>query len=97
MPGAFSSGKNAWGECDVCGQTFRLHALRALTVNGTQTNTLACPPCWNEDHPQYFVNRLDMTDPQALLNPRPVGNLEEQREIDFTPDYYIVLGRNPYP
>ena len=97
MPGAFASGKNAWAECDVCGRSVRYASLRPLTVNMTQTNTLACRACWNEDHPQYQVNRLDMTDPQALLNPRPVGNLQEQREIDFTPDYYILLGPNPYP
>ncbi len=97
MPGAFVSGKHALAECDVCGFSGPYVRLRPLTVNDTQTNTLACPTCWNPDHPQYQVNKLDMTDPQALLNPRPVGNLQEQREIDFTPDYYIVLGPKAYP
>lgn len=97
MPGAFASGKHALAECDVCGRSVKYTSLKALVVNSTQTNTLACEACWNPDHPQYQVNKLDMTDPQALLNPRPVGNLEEQREIDFTPDYYIVLGPTAYP
>lgn len=97
MSGAFASGKYANAECDVCSRSVKYTSLKALVVNGTQTNTRACPECWSPDHPQYQVNKLDMTDPQALLDPRPVGNLEEQREITLTPDYFIVLGPTAYP
>lgn len=97
MPGAFASGKYALAECDVCGFACKYTSLRALVVNGTRTNTLACPTCWNADHPQYGVNKLNMQDPQALRNPRPEGNLEQQREVTFTPEYFILLGKDPYP
>jgi hypothetical protein len=32
---------------------------------------MACPECWEEDHPQNHVGELRVVDNQALRNPRP--------------------------
>ena len=94
---AFATGKHAKAECDVCGFTVKYGSLRAITLNGTRTGILACETCWNPDHPQLFVNRIDMSDPQGLKDARPVGNLEQQRQVVWSPEADIVLGKQPYP
>jgi len=33
------------------------------------------------DHPQNFLGRLKITDPQSLRNPRPDTSLEESRGL----------------
>ena len=68
---AFASSKNALGICDVCGFQYKLRELRSLTVRGRVVNTLACPECWNEDHPQNELGKYPVRDPQALQDPRP--------------------------
>ena len=68
---AFASSKNALGICDVCGFQYKLRELRSLTVRGRVVNTLACPECWNEDHPQNKLGLFPVNDPQAIRNPRP--------------------------
>lgn len=68
---AYASGRHAHGFCDICSFRYPLKQLKPLVVNFKKTNTLACPACWNKDHPQYGLNRLRITDPQALKNPRP--------------------------
>ena len=97
MSGAFASGKHALAECDVCGFTYRYGELKFLTRNGSRTSIKACPKCWEADHPQYFINKVDTHDPQGLRDPRPVGNLEKQREIVWSPEADIVLGPKAYP
>ena len=67
---AFSSGKNANGTCDRCGFVYKLHSLKALTVNESLTNLLVCEECWEEDHPQYRAGKLHVVDPQAVENAR---------------------------
>ena len=67
----FARGKKALAICDVCGFTVKYTTLRAMTVNETKTQVLACKTCWNEDHPQYKVGKLPVVDAEALRNPRP--------------------------
>ena len=67
----FAGGKHAISQCDVCGQRYKLDELRALVVKNITTNIMACPECWNEDHPQLMLGTFPVDDPQAIRNPRP--------------------------
>ena len=71
MSNRFASKKNPIAECDVCGFRFKLTKLRPLVIKTKVTNILACPECWNEDHPQLKVGMWPVDDPQAIQNPRP--------------------------
>jgi hypothetical protein len=71
MPNRFASGKRAIAECDVCGQRYKLKELRSLVIKTKNVNVLACPECWNPDHPQLQLGMYPVDDPQALRNPRP--------------------------
>jgi hypothetical protein len=91
MSRAYASGKHALAECDVCGFTYPYTALRRVTSNGALTGVRACPTCWDPDHPQNKLKRVDASDPQALRHPRPPGNLEQQRQIVTTPEFDAVM------
>jgi hypothetical protein len=67
----FSSARYAVAECDVCGFRYMLTDLKPLTIKTKITNILACPECWNEDHPQLQLGMFPVEDPQAVRNPRP--------------------------
>ena len=71
MSNRFASGRKAISECDVCGFRYRLRELQALIIKGKNTNILACPECWNPDHPQLHLGEFPVSDPQAIRNPRP--------------------------
>ncbi len=71
MPNRFASGKKAIALCDVCGQRYYLKQLKKLTIKTKTTNILACPECWNPDHPQLQLGMYPVDDPQALRDPRP--------------------------
>jgi hypothetical protein len=71
MPNRFASGKRAIAECDVCGFRYKLKELKPLVIKIKNTNILACPTCWNKDHPQLQIGMYPVDDPQALRNPRP--------------------------
>lgn len=86
MPNQFSSGKFAIAECDVCGQRFKLKQLRSLVVKRKITNIMACPECWNPDHPQLLLGETPVNDPQAVRNPRPdVSYLVSGVDVDGDP------------
>ena len=71
MPNRFASGKRAISECDICGFRYKLKQLRRLVIKTKNVNILACPTCWNPDHPQLQLGMYPVDDPQALRNPRP--------------------------
>lgn len=73
MPGSakFAVGKYAHGICDVCGVGYRLSQLRGTTVRGKPTHILACPICWDADHPQNFLPEALHVDAEALRVARP--------------------------
>lgn len=71
MPSRFASGKAAIAHCDVCGFRYKLVQLKPLVIKTKNTNILACPECWNEDHPQLSLGLYPVNDPQAVRNPRP--------------------------
>jgi len=71
MSNKYSSGKNAIAMCDVCGFQYKLSELKANVVKNIKTNILACPTCWDPDHPQLSLGLYPVDDPQAVQNPRP--------------------------
>lgn len=71
MATKFASGKHAIAQCDICGFRFKLKQLKKLTIKTKNVNILACPECWNPDHPQLKLGMYPVTDPMALRNPRP--------------------------
>ena len=73
MPGVirYATGKYALGICDVCGVSYYLNELRTTTVRGRPTHILACPICWDPDHPQNFLPEAMHVDAEALRDPRP--------------------------
>lgn len=81
MSQGFASGKNSHGFCDRCGFRSKLSLMKKITVNEKLTNIKVCPTCWEPDHPQYRIGRVDMSDPQALRDPRPDTALEDSREL----------------
>lgn len=83
MPTRFAAGKKAFGFCDVCGFRYKLSKLKPLTIKTKTTNILACPECWNPDHPQLQLGMYLVNDPQALRNPRPDNGQEISRAIQW--------------
>lgn len=79
MSQGFASGKNSHGFCDRCGFRVKLSLMKKITVNEKLTNIKVCPTCWEPDHPQYRIGRVDMSDPQALRDPRPDTALANSR------------------
>jgi hypothetical protein len=71
MSNRFASGKNAIADCDICGFQYKLQDLKFTIIKTKNVNLLACPTCWDEDHPQLQLGMYPIDDPQALLNPRP--------------------------
>jgi len=70
MSGVYAIGKRAWGICDRCGFRVRLNTLRDTIILGKPTGVMVCGPCHEPDHPQLWVGRQQIHDPQALKNPR---------------------------
>lgn len=79
MTQGFASGKNSHGFCDRCGFRVKLSLMKKITINEKLTNIKVCPTCWEPDHPQYRIGRVDMSDPQALRDPRPDTALANSR------------------
>lgn len=77
----FAKGKRAFGFCDTCGQRYDLKDLKVQITAGRLTNEKNCPSCLDKDHPQYFVGRVPINDPQALKNPRPDTALDASRVL----------------
>lgn len=88
MTTPFASGKWALGECDRCGEHWKLHELAPETVNGVRQDNRVCPKCWDEDNPLFLINKIDPSDPQALDTPRPQLGLGEQRELEDMALFY---------
>lgn len=84
MGNRFSSGIHSIAECDVCGQRYKLKQLKPLVVKTKQINVMACPECWNPDHPQLQLGMYPVDDPQAVRNPR--------RDITYTQSGITTLG-----
>jgi len=73
----FATGKYAFGISDRSGFRYRLKDMRK-EWNGL----LVGRDEWEEKHPQLQPLRA-VPDPQALRDPRPEQNLDEQRDIQY--------------
>lgn len=67
----YARGTHAKGLCDRCGFAYPLRELRGEVVNLLHTNTLVCPDCWDEDHPQLQAGKKPVIDAEVLRNARP--------------------------
>lgn len=67
----FATGKHALGICDRCGFSFKLNSLRFQQVDGRMTALKVCRSCLDIDNEQWQVRLLDLTDNEALRDPRP--------------------------
>ena len=83
MANKFTSGKNSIADCDRCGFQFKLSQLRKLTIRTNNTEIKVCKECWEPDHPQNMQGMYPVDDPQAVQNPRPDKNLEQQRNYQY--------------
>lgn len=78
----YASGKLAWGICDRCGFRVLLNTLRSTIILGKPTGVMVCRTCHEPDHPQLWVGRQQINDPQALKNPRSdVAERDASREL----------------
>jgi len=71
MGNRYASGKIAVGECDRCGQQYKLTKLKTEVIKQRLYQLLVCPECWDPDQPQLMLGTFPVDDPQALRNPRP--------------------------
>jgi len=83
MSTRFASNKRAIAECDVCGFRYLLRVLKKVIVKEVVTDILACPTCWDKDHPQLLLGKYPVDDPQAIRNPRSdqAGYAESRAQI----------------
>ena len=73
---SYAVGKRAWGLCDRCSFRYPLHDLRYEMENDVRNGLRVCDECFDPEQPQEDLNKLIITDPQALRDPRPDVNRE---------------------
>ena len=78
---AYAKATHALGICDKCGVRCKHSELKEERENGSLRGFLVCPSCWDPDHPQNFINRVDITDPQTIRNARPDTGLDSSRSL----------------
>ena len=67
----YAKGKYTLGNCDRCGLQYLLNDLKFEVENGFVTKRRTCPECYDPDHPQNFIGRLRINDPQSVKDARP--------------------------
>ena len=78
---SYARGKYAYGYCDKTGFRYPLNELVWEYKDGQKTGFRVGRDVVDPDHPQNFLGRLKITDPQSLRNPRPDTSLEESRGL----------------
>lgn len=64
-------GRRVPGLCDRCGFRYLLKDLKSETIAGVSNTLLVCQTCWDADHPQNFLGKIKVNDPQTVRDPRP--------------------------
>ncbi len=77
----YARGKKALGICDKTGFQYPLSELVYETNNGRRTGLRVGRDVADADHPQNFIGRLRISDPQSLKDPRPEQSLPQQRGL----------------
>lgn len=78
---SYAAGKRAFGYCDKTGFRYPLKDLVWEYKDGKRTGMRVGKDVVDPDHPQNFLGRVRVVDPQSLLNPRPDTSLEESRAL----------------
>ena len=92
MAAGYASGKFAIALCDQCGQRFKLNLL-IKDWKGFKV----CTECYEPKHPQLEPKR-NISDSQALLQPRPESRMGVTVYVGFTVDTsFASIGMQPMP
>jgi len=67
----YAAGKHAYGFCDRTGFRYPLKDLVYEYKDGVKTGMRIGKDVVDPDHPQNFLGRVKINDPQALRDPRP--------------------------
>lgn len=67
----YTKAKYAYGYCDKTGFRYPLRDLVVEIKDGIPTGFKVGKDVVDPDHPQNFLGRLRISDPQALKDPRP--------------------------
>jgi hypothetical protein len=70
----YAKGTRALGICDRTGMRYKLNDLVDEIRNGQKTGMRIGKDVVDPDHPQNFIGRVRIRDPQSLRNPRPEQN-----------------------
>lgn len=82
----YASGKHAFGFCDRTGFRYPKRDLVPQIEDQKPNGLLVGRDVLDKDQPQLQLGRLNMSDPQALLDPRPDVSLQESRALSaFNP------------
>jgi len=73
--------KYAYGYCDRTGFRYPLNELVDEFKNGVKTGLRVGRDVSDGDHPQNFIGRIRIFDPQSLSHARPDRSLEESRQL----------------
>jgi hypothetical protein len=77
----YSAGKRAFGFCDRTGFRYPLSDLVWEVRDGQKTGMRVGRDVVDPDHPQNFLGRVRVVDPQSLRDPRPDTSLAESRGL----------------
>lgn len=77
----YAKGKRAFGYCDKTGFRYPLNELVWEYKDGKRTGMRVGKDVVDPDHPQNFLGRVKVVDPQSLRDPRPDTSLEESRRL----------------
>lgn len=75
----YAQGKKAWGICDRTGLRYKLSDLVWEFHNGQRTGLRIGKDVVDPDHPQNFLGRVRIKDPQSLRDSRPEQNIPQSR------------------
>ncbi|MEL0326875.1 MAG: hypothetical protein VXA09_07740, partial [Burkholderiaceae bacterium] len=64
-------GKYAYGICDKTGFRYKLNELVFEVKNGVKTGLRVGRDVADPDHPQDFIGRIRIDDPQSIRDARP--------------------------
>ena len=78
---SYASGKHAFGFCDRTGFRYKLGDLVPQIEAGRPNGLLVGKDVLDKDNPQWKLGLLNMSDPQALRDPRPNGGFPQSREL----------------
>ena len=79
---SYSKGKYAYGFCDRTGFRYPLSELVYEYKDGVKTGMRVGYDVVDPDHPQNFLGRFKINDPQSLMDPRPDRSVESLYGFD---------------